>query len=172
MTRCTRVSTLTLPESCGSNLPSRSPASGLLLLGYAHSSSNAASSSNSFVLAACALFLNTGSTFLKCLWSVLRCLWSVCYRTDGEVSGQMPSLIIAAPPATNPFIVRCRYENVSSKSPDARGCVVSDLSSNTGGPAPDHKKERPMKIALLMLLLVATASPVLARPPRANRAVQ
>ena len=82
----------------------------------------------------------------------------------------MPSLIIAAPPATNPFIVRCRYENVSSKSPDARGCVVSDLSRNTGGPAPDHKKERPMKIALLMLLLVATASPVLAGPHRANRA--
>jgi hypothetical protein len=78
----------------------------------------------------------------------------------------MPSLIIAAPPATNPFIVRCRYENVSSKGP-ARGRVVSDLSS---GPAPDHKKERPMKIALLMLLLVATASPVLAGPHRANRA--
>ena len=82
----------------------------------------------------------------------------------------MPSLIIASPPATNPFIVRCRYENVSSKSPDARGRVVSDLSRSTGGPAPDHKKERPMKIALLMLLLVATASPVLAGPHRANRA--
>ena len=81
----------------------------------------------------------------------------------------MPSLIIAAPPATNPFIVRCRYENVSSKSP-ARGRVVSDLSRSTGGPAPDHKKERPMKIALLMLLLVATARPVLAAPHRANRA--
>jgi len=39
---------------------------------------------------------------------------SVSHRTDGEVCGQMPSLIIAAPPATNPFIVRCRYENVSS----------------------------------------------------------
>jgi hypothetical protein len=82
----------------------------------------------------------------------------------------MPSLIIAAPPATNPLIVRCRYENFSSKSLDARGHVVSDLSRSTGGPAPDHKKERPMKIALLMLLLVATASPVLARPTRANRA--
>ena len=82
----------------------------------------------------------------------------------------MPSLIIAAPPATNPLIVRCRYENFSSKSLDARGRVVSDLSRSTGGPAPEHKKERPMKIALLMLLLVATASPVLAAPHRANRA--
>jgi hypothetical protein len=53
----------------------------------------------------------------------------------------MPPLIIAAPPATNPFVVRCRYENVSSKSPDARGRVESDLSRSTGGPAPDHKKE-------------------------------
>jgi hypothetical protein len=40
----------------------------------------------------------------------------------------------------------------------------------SSGRAPDHKKERPMKIALLMLLLVATASPVLAGPHRANRA--
>jgi hypothetical protein len=45
---------------------------------------------------------------------LLKCLWSVSYRTDDEVCGQMFVVIIAALPATNPFIVRCRYENVSS----------------------------------------------------------
>jgi hypothetical protein len=37
------------------------------------------------------------------------CGLSVTTQTEGS-SGQMQSLIIAAPPATNPLIVRCRYE--------------------------------------------------------------
>ena len=62
---------------------------------------------NSFASVVCRRSRNDSPADRVCR-TFLKCLWSVCYRTDGEVCGQMPPLTIAAPPATNPFVERCR----------------------------------------------------------------
>ena len=53
----------------------------------------------------------------------LKCLWSVCYRTDGEVCGQMPSIIIATNSRAT-FSVMALGGELVERRPDAPAQAV------------------------------------------------